>query len=73
MLDYVIKEQIAEISSNRHVAKRLSVISWGRNREKLDLRVWIADEPGRGITLTDDEAEILVDALNSYLQNRGFH
>lgn len=72
MIEYRIIKQLAEISSTGSSAKRLTVTSWNRSPAKLDLRVWLTDEepakPGKGMTLTEEEAIALADALNAYLQ-----
>ena len=74
MITFDIERQIADISTTGSSAKRLTVTSWNGNPAKLDLRIWRTDEaepkPGKGITLTDAEAKILVDALNAYLEGK---
>ena len=74
MIDFRTEKQLAEISSTGSSAKRLTVTSWNGNPEKLDLRIWRTDEepakPGKGITLTDEEAKTLAAALNAYLEGR---
>lgn len=73
MISYQTERTIAELSSTGSSAKRLTVTSWNGNPAKLDLRIWRTDEepakPGKGITLTDAEAQSLLDALQSYLNN----
>lgn len=62
---------LAEISSTRSTAKRLTVTSWNNQPAKLDLRIWRNEAgetlPGRGVTLTIDEAKALEAALHNYL------
>lgn len=74
MIDFRTEKQLAEISSTGSSAKRLTVTSWNGNPAKLDLRIWRTDEepakPGKGITLTDEEAKTLAAALNAYLEGR---
>lgn len=71
MITYQTERTLAEISSTGSSAKRLTVTSWNGNPAKLDLRIWRTDEaepkPGKGITLTDAEAQTLLDALQGYL------
>lgn len=71
MIECKIEKTIAEISSTGSTAKRLTLTSWNGNPAKLDLRVWRTDEdppkPAKGITLTDEEAQALADALQGYL------
>lgn len=74
MIAFEIERTLAEISSTGSTAKRLTLTSWSGNPAKLDLRVWRTGEepaqPGRGITLTDEEAAALAAALNDYLSGR---
>lgn len=66
MITHTIERTLAEITTGKN-AKRLCLISWNGNPAKLDLRIWIDGEnPGRGLTLTDEEAKILFDALAQY-------
>lgn len=72
MIDFTVEKVIAEISSTAISAKRLTLTSWNGRPAKLDLRTWRTDEgdapqPGKGITLNDEEAENLAAALNSFL------
>lgn len=74
MVTYKIQEQLAEISSNSKSAKLLTKISWNGGPAKIDLRIWVNDEagepkPGKGITLTDEEAAALSDALQAYFSS----
>ena len=45
--------------------KEVNVVAWNGNRPKVDIREWNADHdrPTRGITLTEDEAKALYEAL----------
>lgn len=69
-MEYKIEKTLAEISSNATTAKRLTVIAWNGYPAKLDLRIWNRyaeeDRPGKGVTLSDDEAKTLLDALTAY-------
>ena len=71
MVTFTIEREISELSTSGSTSKRLTVTTWNDNPAKLDLRVWrdVGGEqlPGKGITLTDNEAEVLRDALIEYL------
>ena len=71
MITHQIEKTIAEIGSTGSTAKRLTLTSWNGNPAKLDLRIWRTDEeppkPGRGLTMTEEEAQALADALTAYL------
>lgn len=65
MVTFQIEKTLAEIGE---AGKRLCLVSWNNNPAKLDLRKWKDDgTPGRGMTLTNDEARELLDALTAYL------
>lgn len=67
MITHEIIKTLGEIGG----AKRLCLVSWNGNPAKLDLRIWRTDGgtlvPGRGITLTEDEAGTLAALLEAYL------
>ena len=68
MVSFTVEREIAELSTSGSTSKRLTVTDYPA---KLDLRVWrdVGGEmlPGKGITLTEDEAEALAAALTEYL------
>lgn len=70
MIDFRVESTLAEIGSTGSSAKRLTVTSWNGRPAKLDLRTWRTDtdpqQPGRGLTLSDEEARALLDALQRY-------
>lgn len=72
MITHEVKEVISVIGENKGYEKRLSLISWNGEPAKLDLRTWKLTgsgdfKPGRGITLSDQEALLLDGALIRYL------
>lgn len=76
MASYIIEKTLAEISRTNGTVKKLTLTGWSNNPAKLDLRTWLivadgdAAQPGRGVTLTDEEARTLADALNAYLSGK---
>ncbi|MDR0696816.1 MAG: hypothetical protein LBF68_04650 [Christensenellaceae bacterium] len=65
---YEIKKECAVLSeSSTGWTKELNYISWNGYKERLDLRDWSPSRarPGKGLTLTDDEAKKLYDALST--------
>lgn len=72
MIKFSVEKTLAEIGSTSRAAKRLCLVSWNGAPAKLDLRQWLTDDetgsekPAKGITLTDDEARLLLDALQAY-------
>ena len=70
MITHKVEETLAELSSTGSSAKRICLVSWNGNPAKLDLRVWRTvdgeTKPGKGVTLTDEEAEALLTALTDY-------
>lgn len=69
---YSVERELAVIGANGSAEKRLCLIIWNRAPAKLDLRVWRNRNgdtmPGKGITLTDQEAFALAAALNDYFR-----
>lgn len=67
MQDYTIMEKIAVLSSFGNGSLELNKVSWDGKPAKLDVRTWFDKNgnhtPGKGITLSDDEAMKLSTAL----------
>lgn len=67
MIEFKVERMLAQ-STEGKTTKRLTVTSWNGAPAKLDLRIWHEGEkPGKGVTLTDEEAIIFNTALNEYL------
>ncbi|MFY9286527.1 MAG: YdbC family protein [Tissierellaceae bacterium] len=62
---YEIVEKIAVLSEKGNWTKELNKVSWNERAAKYDIRDWNHEEGkiGKGITLTDEEVQILKDAL----------
>lgn len=66
-IEYEIIEEIGVLSENaRGWRKELNKISWNGRPPKYDIRDWSEDyeKMGKGITLTDEEAEVLKKLLD---------
>lgn len=66
-IEYEIIEEIVVLSENaRGWRKELNKISWNGRPPKYDIRDWSEDHEkmGKGITLTDEEAEVLKKLLD---------
>ncbi|MEE0515449.1 MAG: YdbC family protein [Emergencia sp.] len=66
-IKYEIIEEIGVLSENaKGWRKELNVISWNGARAKYDLRDWAPEHEkmGKGITLTQEEAKMLVKLLS---------
>ena len=68
MFEFKIEKDLSPIGTK---GKALRLVSWGGREAKLDIRAWRQDgeeeKPGKGLTLSDDEARELVAALQKYL------
>ena len=66
---YDIKEKIAVLSESGDTTKELNLISYNGSPAKYDLRSWKradgAETMLKGVTLSEEEAIALRDALNS--------
>ncbi|MBP1047011.1 YdbC family protein [Enterococcus sp. BWM-S5] len=65
---YEIVEEIAVLSENaKGWRKELNLVSWNDRPPKFDLRDWAPEHEkmGKGITLTNEEFEILRETLKS--------
>ncbi|EBH4202193.1 hypothetical protein DTQ80_02665 [Listeria monocytogenes] len=66
-IEYEIIEEIGVLSENaRGWRKELNKVSWNGRPPKYDIRDWSEDhgKMGKGITLTDEEAEVLKKLLD---------
>ena len=72
-MDFVIEKVLAVLSERGQSVKRLTLTSWNGSHAKLDLRTWYMDDteneqqPGKGLTISREEAQVLVNALTDYL------
>ena len=68
---YEIKEHLGVLSESKNgFAKELSIVSWNGGVPKFDIRDWSEDHTRmtRGITLFDEEAKALMEALSEYFK-----
>lgn len=71
MVRFEIANTLATLNPSDGREKRLSLVEWNGYPARLDLRYWINDKtPGKGITLTDEEAQTVADAINGYLRDK---
>lgn len=63
---YEITERIATLSERGIWTKELNKVSWNGRPAKYDIREWNHEEGkmGKGVTLSDEEAKILKEAIN---------
>lgn len=64
-IKYEIIEEMAILSeSNRGWTKELNLVSWNERDPKYDIREWAPDHAkmGKGVTLSDEEMQTLVNA-----------
>ena len=65
-LKYEITKQLCVLSEgSRGWTKELNLVSWNEREPKFDLREWAPDHTkmGKGVTLTYDEMQALVDCF----------
>lgn len=64
-LKYEITQEIAILSENpKGWTKELNLVSWNEREPKFDIREWAPEHAkmGKGVTLTEEEMELLVRA-----------
>ena len=68
-IKYEITEKIAVLSEKGNWTKELNKVSWNDRAAKFDLRDWNHEEGkmGKGVTLSDEEAKVLMEALEKVL------
>lgn len=67
-INFEIIEHLGVIStSTKGWQTEVNLIRWNNNPAKLDLRSWPPnhEKPGKGITLTDEEAQKLIEILQA--------
>ncbi|MGN0714932.1 MAG: YdbC family protein [Anaerovoracaceae bacterium] len=69
-MEFKIIDQIAVISRRGTWSLELNVVKWGEHEPKYDLRTWNDDHSkcSKGITLTENEAGVLLNALTGRLK-----
>ena len=68
-IKYEITEKIAVLSERGDLSKEINKVSWNDRPPKFDLRDWNHEEGkmGKGVTLTEEEARTLMEALKEVL------
>ena len=69
-IKYEIKEELGAISeSAKGWKKELNMVSWNGAAAKFDIRDWAPEHEkmGKGITLSQEEAEVLYELLSEAL------
>ena len=67
MFEFELSEHIATLGTSGDYTTELNRVSFNGHPAKLDLRKWKAGKPLKGISLTDDEAYSLLQALKGVL------
>lgn len=68
---YEVKKNIGKLGDNSKL--ELRIVSWNDRESKIDIRSWYTTEDGeekcgKGVSLTNDEAKVLVDLLTKYTE-----
>ena len=70
-IKYEIEEEIAVLSETaKGWTKEINMVSWNGRAAKIDIRDWAPEHEsmGKGITLTEDEARKLMEALEEHFK-----
>lgn len=69
---FEIKRELATLSGKDSISKKVTLTSWNDAPAKIDVRAWRTTseglKAGKGITLTNEEAAILAEALTAYTE-----
>ena len=72
ILSMKLKKRLEHLAKKDNQITELRVISYNNYKPKLDLHKWEVNEDSekmlRGLTLTDDEAKTLLEALKEYFK-----
>lgn len=60
---FEIESRIDVIATNNDYAKEVNLISWNDRKPVIDIRSWRGERPLKGITVTKEEAAILIELL----------
>lgn len=68
-IKYEITEKLGVLSERGDWTKEINMVSWNERPAKFDLRDWNHEEGrmGKGVTLNEEEAKILMEALKGAL------
>ena len=72
-ITFEIVEHICVLSSRENGwQKEANIVVWNHREPKLDIREWSADHQkmSKGIVLTDEEVNVLINALNEWKGGR---
>lgn len=61
--DYEIEEHIAVLRNSGDYSLELNRVAFNGSPAKLDLRKWKSGLPMKGVSFTDEEARVLLEAL----------
>lgn len=71
-ISYTIEKELGQFGMTTQGARKLlSLVSWNGRPAKYDLRAWHPEDdgrlkPGKGITLSEDEARALLSVLEEH-------
>ena len=68
-IKYEITEKLGVLSERGDWTKEINMVSWNERPAKFDIRDWNHEEGrmGKGVTLTDEEAKNLIEALKDVI------
>lgn len=67
-IKFEIKKEYGVLSEKSGYQRKVTRVSWNDKDPKIDIRDWKDGVPKKGITLTDEEAQALVDKLTEILE-----
>lgn len=67
MIKHTIIKRLSEISQSEEYSKQVNLVSWNDRLPVIDIRSWRGDKPLKGITMTRNEAQKLLQILQENL------
>ena len=64
-IKYTVKNDLGVLSDNgKGYTKEVKILSWNGGEDKVDIRTWTPNGPGKGLSLTMEEAKKLAEYLD---------
>lgn len=66
-MTFEVEKRLGVLSQSAGYTKEVNLVSWNDRKPQIDIRKWSGEKPLKGITLTYEEAEELLNLLKKAL------